>query len=497
MISIIRKNQQALMIVVTILVIISFIAFYNGTRNTSHGGPGPEKVASMYNRGITMPEFERGVRKYYVARQLGLADLIQLLGLGNNQTEQVQNFVFNLMVLQHEAARLQINPTADEVQAEEKKIFQTNGEFDARKLNGFIDQGLAPLGFNGSVIDDLVTYSLQLRKIKLLIGSSVDISPAELRSSCSQLYRKTQVAVFRFSLADSLADIQVSDEDIKKTFDQRKEGFKSDEKRKIKFVTFALSDADNALKDAGRIDALQKLANKANDFIQAASAKDAKFEQVAGQFAVPVTETAEFTQLQPDPKLEKLQGLTAAAFKLTQDNPTDAVQSGNTFYIVHLESMTPSRPLSLDEAKPKIVEQLKTERAREKLSLSAAVLRSGIETDLKSGKSPADAAKDLKLKVDEIPAFSIAEFPQDANPDLQQIAVKTLEMKEGQLSDFVPTADGGCVIFVQKRIPLDDAKFAEVKDKFLAESLGKKQAYLFVEWIRLRRDAAKIQFASR
>ena len=135
MISIIRKNQQALMIVVTVLVIISFIAFYNGTRNTSHGGATPDKVATIYNRSVTVTEFERAARKYYVARQLGLAELVQLLGLGNSQNEQVQNFIINLIVLQHEAALLQIDPTAAEIQAEEKKIFQTGGEFDAKKLS--------------------------------------------------------------------------------------------------------------------------------------------------------------------------------------------------------------------------------------------------------------------------------------------------------------------------------------------------------------------------
>ena len=343
MINIIRKNQQALMIVVTILVIISFIAFYNGTRGGSHGGPGPDKVATIYNRGVTLPEFERGVRKFYVARQLGLTDLAQLLGTGNNQNEQVQEFVFNLMVLQHEATQLQIAPTAEEVQAEEKKIFQTNGEFDPQKLNGFVELGLAPLGFNGSVIDDLVTSSLQLRKLKALVGSTVDVSPAELRSASNQLFQKTEMTVVRFSLAEALADIQVSDEDVKKTYEQRKEGYKSDEQRKIKFVTFTLSDADNALKDSSRIDALQKLANKANDFTQAASAKDAQFDGIAAQFKVPVTETAEFTQAAPDSKLEKLPTVSAAAFKLTQDNPTDVVQVENTFYIVHLGGVNPSR----------------------------------------------------------------------------------------------------------------------------------------------------------
>ncbi|MEI8341703.1 MAG: SurA N-terminal domain-containing protein [Verrucomicrobiota bacterium] len=497
MISIIRKNQQALMIVITILVIISFIAFFNGPGKTNRGASTPDKVATIYNRGVTLTEFERTARKFYVARQLGLAELSQLLGLGNNQNEQVQAFIINLMVLQHEADQLQIVPTAAEIQAEEKKIFQTDGEFDAKKLSAFSDQVLSPLGFTSAVIDDLVTDSLRLRKLKELVGSAVAVSPAELRNAANLRYQKTEITVIRFSLPEALAGIQVSDEDVQKTYEQRKEGLKSDESRKIHYVTFALSDADNALKDSSRIDALQKLANKANDFIQAASAKDAKFEEVAAQFKVPVTETGEFTQLDPDSKIEKLQGVAAAAFKLTQEKPIEAVQDGTTFYILHLENVTPSRPLSQGEAKPKIVEQLKNERAREAISSKAGAARIAIEISLKVGKSLADAATPLSLKVEKIPAFSLDEFPQSSSPDLKQIVSKSVEMSEGQLSEFIPTQDGGSIIFVEKRSPLDDAKFAEVNTKLSVEILNQKQAFAFLEWLRIRRDAAKIQFAQR
>ena len=486
------------MIVVTVLVIISFVAFYNGTRSTNHGGGGtPDKVAIVYNRSLTMPDFEKGVRRYYVARQLGLAELIQLLGLGNNQNEQVQNFVLNRLVLQHEADQLLISPTADEVKAEEKRIFQTNGEFDAQKLNAYVEQGLAPMGFNASVIDDLVTNAVQLRKLKQLVGSSVDVSEAELRSNCNQVFQKSKIDVIRFSLADLLAGVHVSDEDVQKAYDQRKEGLKSDEKRKISFVTYALSDADNTLKDSNRIDALQKLANKANDFIVAASAKEARFNEVAAQLKVPVVETGEFTQASPDAALEKLPGVVTAAFKLTQDNPTEAVQAGATFYIVHLESVTPSHPLTLDEARPKLTEQLKTDRARETLSAKATVMRGTIETAIKDGKSPLDAARQQQLKVEDVPVFTIGEFPPEATPEQQQIAMKSFELKPGQLSEFVPTTGGGCLIFVEKRTPMDDAKYAEVKEKSYNEYLARKQAFAFLEWLRIRRDAAKIQFVSR
>ena len=503
MINIIRKNQQPLMIVISILVIVSFIAFYNGTRGGNRAEAGPDKVATIYNHGYSRADFERTGRKYVVARELGLYELVQLLGLGNTPNEQAVNFIINLIVLQHEAEALQISPTQAEVQAEEKKIFETNpqfqtsGAFDPQKLKGFVEQGLPSLGLNESAVDEMVTRLLELRKLRALVGTSCDVTPSEYRNTANQLFQKTEISVVRFSLADLLGGIAVSDEDIKKTYEQRKEGLKSDEARKIKVVTFALSDADAALKDASRIDALQKMGNKVNDFFQAVSIKDAKFDEIAAASKLPVIATSEFTESAPDPKIEKLHGVAEAAFKLTADKPAEAIEDGSTFYIIHLEGVSPSRPLSFDEAKSKVVAQLKNERAREELTKRATAARVAFEAALKAGKTPADAAKDQGLKLDKIPAFSFAEFPQDAPQELQQFASKSMEMSVGQVSEVIPTEAGGSFIVLEKRTPPEESKLAEVQSKVTDQIQNQKKAYAFLEWLRIRKEAAKVKFAAR
>lgn len=503
MINIIRKNQQTLMIVVTILVIVSFIAFYNGTRNTNRAEAGPDKIATIYNHSFTRTDFDRSARKYVVARQIGLYELVQFLGLGNTQNEQVSNFIINLVILQHEAEALQINPTALEVQAEEKRLleknpdFQTDGKFDPKKLGYFVEQGLPSLGLNSLVVDELVTYSLQLQKLKALIGSSTDVTTSEYRNAAIQLYQKTELSVIRFNIIDSLASITVSDDEVKKIYDQRKEGLKSEEARKVKVVTFALSEAESALKDSNRIDALQKLGNKVNDFFQTVSSKDAKFDEVAAKLQLPVIATAEFTQSAPDPKIAKLHGVTEAAFKLTADKPSEAVEDGNTFYIVHLEGVTPSQQLSLDEAKPKIIALIKSEQAREKINSKAAAARTALEASLKAGKSSAEAVAALNLTIEKLPAFTLADFQKDSPVEAQQFAAKSMEMSVGQISELIPTELGGSLILVESRVVPDDAKLAEVQSKVSAQILTQKKAFAFLEWLRLRRDAAKIKFAAR
>src|SRR5438067_10316003 len=136
-----------------------------------------------------------------------------------------------------------------------------------------------------------------------------------------------------------------------------------------------LNEEEKKLAGRERIEALQKLADRATDFTQALLEKSADFKQAAAKFQLPVRETGEFTAAEPDPQLKVDPKLGAAAFKLsTQEPHSDAVQVADGFYILNLTGETEARPLTLEEAKPKIVDALKKTRARELMSTKGAEL---------------------------------------------------------------------------------------------------------------------------
>src|SRR6202030_2029037 len=103
--------------------------------------------------------------------------------------------------------------------------------------------------------------------------------------------------------ADFVKEIKVSDDDIRKYYEAHKTELNTEEKRKVEFVRLALSEEQKKLKDKERIDALQKLADRANDFSQALLEKGSDFHQVAAKFQLPIQATGEFTSTAPDPKL--------------------------------------------------------------------------------------------------------------------------------------------------------------------------------------------------
>ncbi|MEA3189380.1 MAG: peptidyl-prolyl cis-trans isomerase [Chthoniobacter sp.] len=499
MVNLIRKHQQTLMVFVTIFIIITFVWFWNGSQTGRLDRSGSDNIGTIYGRHISETEVQREARKFYVALELGLIDLVQDLA-GYDRTRAVDNFVWNLMVMRREADELQIVPSDEEIKAALSSLrpLQTEGQFDPNKLNELVQRSLAPRGFTETVIDDLIRDDLRLKKLKALIGSSIAVAPAEIRSSYEQEHQLLQAAVIRFNAADFEAGVQISDDDAKKTFDSRKDQYKSEEKRKVKFASFTLNEEEKKLTGAERNAALKKLAERATDFTQGMLENGAKFDEVAGKLGAKVETTGEFSASEPDPRLAGVPSLTAAAFQLGEDDPnSDVVQGENGFYVLHLEDVLPRRQLAFEEAKPKIIQQLKEQRGKEVLGLKAGEVRTKIQADLQAGKSFTEAASAAGQKVETIPPFSLSDPPKNEVADQELILEKAVELGEKQLSDVVASDAGSLMVYLEKREPVSDADFA--KDSATLEPLFTRQKIetAFREWLRTRRDAAKLQLAQR
>src|SRR5450432_2241618 len=332
MINVMRKHHKVLMIVITALVCISFSWYWN---KTDFAQMGQGVVGHIYDRNVSQVEFQRDARLLRLGSQLGMRDLIEdLTGDAQSEAEAFENFSWNLMVLRHEAEELGIKPTTEEIANVVKTLptFQGQNGFDLAKYTDFADHALAPMGFNEAQIEELAGNQIALERVKKLLSAGVTVPEAEMRKSYEQAYAKMDVSVVRFRSADFTKDVQLSDPDIAKYFEAHKAELKTDEKRKVKFVTFSLTDEQKKLAGKQRIDVLQKLADKATDFTDALQVKGADFDQVAAKFQLAPKETGEFSQAAPDPQLTAAPQLAQTAFALTKDSSnSDAIQTTDGF----------------------------------------------------------------------------------------------------------------------------------------------------------------------
>jgi len=448
------------MIVIAILA-IPFIFYF--VQRPDYGAMRGDQFARIYDRNVSMLEAQQFARLLSLAQGLGMSDFVGTMtaGAGLNQNQAAVQFIVNLLVLRHEAGRLGLRPSASEVAEVVRKLpaFQGDSGFDINKFNDLVQNGLAPLGLAEEHIEQLVRDQICLNEIQKLLAAGVSFPKSELDENFQRGYDKLYVSVIRFQSADFDKDIKINDEDIQKYYDAHKAELKTDEKCKVEFVQLTLSEEEKKLAGKERIEALQKLADRATDFTQALLEKGADFKQAAAKSQLPVHETGEFTAAELDPKLKVDPKLGAAAFKLSVQEPnSDPVQVADGFFILHLTGKTEARPLTLEEAKPKVVEALKKTRDREVMSTKGAELVQQLREAKKSGQ-PLDAAiEKAGVKPEKLPAFSLIEEEQEKSdakeqknraPELLAVKDAVALLNPGDVSDFVPSGTDGFIAILE------------------------------------------------
>jgi hypothetical protein len=534
-----RRHKDWLMIVIAILA-IPFIFYF--VQRPDYGAMRSDQFARMYDRNISTLEAQQIVRLLSLAQALGMSEFVQTLtaGAGLNQNQVAVQFIVNLLVLRHEAGRLGLRPDASEIADVVRRLpaFQSESGFDMNKFSDFVRNGLGPMGLGEEHIEQLVRDELCLNEIKKLLATGISISKGEVDENFQRGYDKFYVTVIRFRSGDFDRDIKVNDEDVQKYYDAHKTELKTEGKRKVQFVQMGLTEEQKKSTGKERIDALQKLADRATDFTQALLEKGADFKQSAEKFQLPVHETGEFTAASPDPELKADPQLSAAAFKLSVQEPnSDPVQVADGFYILHLTGTSEPRPLTVEEAKPKIVDALKKSRARELMSTKGAEVVQQLREATKSGQSFEAAIQKAGAKPEKLPPFSLMEEekpksegkepkneplsqakepeneppsqgkeskneppskskePKNEAPDLAAIKEAVAFLNPGEISDFSPSGNDGFVAVLEKREPSADANAGEKKAAFEKRLLDNKQRVVFFEWLRDRQQAAGLQFS--
>ncbi|MEP6808773.1 MAG: peptidylprolyl isomerase [Chthoniobacterales bacterium] len=503
MINILRKNQKGLWIVIALLC-IPFVFYFS---NSNVGAIDHADLGNFHGRAVSRVDFQRGAHLFDLARDLGMITFLQgMIAGARSENDARMDFTWNHLILHYEAERLGIVPAAGDVADVVRTLapFQGDKGFDLEKYNQFTQNVLPSMGFREAQIEELAADQLIFLKLKDLVSVGATVPEAEVKENYEKAYAKLSVAVVRVKSEDLAKEAQVSDEDVAKYYETHKAQLVSEEKRQVGFVTFGLSEAQAKLAGKERVEVLQKLSDQANDFNQALLEKGAQFDQVAAKFQLPVATTGLFTRAQVDPALSATAQLGEAAFNLKPDEPnSDALQAKDSFVILHLLKVEKPEPLSLEAAKPKIVDLLKKQKVSELLAAKGAAAVKTLRDALKAG-TPLDAAlQKTGLPSEKIPPFALADAmqpkiepnkpPQPESPDLPMIKGAVAELKAGEVSNFLPTATGGVVAVLEKRDPPDPANYEKTKADFVSRSVQGKREIAFYEWLQEQRREAGIK----
>jgi len=499
MISIFRKNQRVLMFVIAVLTIVSFIFLYNTSQLDELANT---RNARIYGQTLTPGAIERQVKNYQLTLALGQFDLVsKLSGGAADQSAALSEFVWNLLVLQHQAEALGVQPTDAEIAARIKSlpVFQTDGQFDPVKYAGFVSEQLTPRGFTERQLEEVMRDALRLDRVSSIVEAPAAVGEQEIRAAARVLQPVTGSFV-RFEASGITAGVSVDPADIASYYEKNLASLNTRETRAVRFVSFELP-KDSKLEGRAKVDALQKLADAATQFTD--SLASLPFDQAAsGAGLTPRTSPAFDRSAAPQSPLpadvpqELLAVLAPPAFLLAgKGSASDVIQSGDGFYVAELVELTPSRPLTLAEATPGIEARLRQARTDEFLRATANAKVSALREALAAGTPFAEAAASAGLKPE--PLDNLSPMNESLTPDQRRILAPTLSLKDGELSGFEPAPWGGFVVYLQTRGPLADADLQARREEIVSSLLDNKRQLLFAEWMRVSRKEANINAGSQ
>jgi hypothetical protein len=492
----IRKHQRWLMVLIAFLTIIAFAFLYNTTEMDRVGS---NIVARIYGREVMTVDVERAIRVYQLALALGQFDLVRdLSGQAQTEDEAANNFIWNLMVLQHEARALGVEPDNQAVVDRIKTlpVFQTEGQFDPLKYANFMQEQLAPRGFTERQLEDVIKDSLRLAGVKALVQSPAVLLPGEVEPALQRV-APVDVEVLRFDAA-AVRGISVTEEELQKAFEEKKSTLQAPEKRSVRYVALVLKPEEKELADKDRVAALQKLATATGDFTQAlgqggslADTARARGLEVRTSplFAAGGATTGALTDLDG----EVVPAAAALAFRLpAAPGNFEIVELAQDGYaVIEVAEVQPARPLTLEEAsadlRAGLIEQKRTVAVQEAAAGTLGKLREAMA----KGDSFAAAVKAAKADTESMKGLS--PFAEDLTPAQRQVAMAVMDQEAGTLGEFVPGPDGGFAAYLAARNQPDGAALAEQRPKIEEGMLQGKEMLLFAQWLVTAREAAGLQ----
>ncbi|MGC6564829.1 MAG: hypothetical protein ACON38_04365 [Akkermansiaceae bacterium] len=229
----------------------------------------------------------------------------------------------------------------------------------------------------------------------------------------------------------------------------------------------------------------------------------ADFDKVAAEKGYKIIQSEPFTKAKaPEPFNTRVTNdavgtLADATFKLPADGSTDEkitapYQTADGWYIIRLEEVIASQPLSYEEAKSEATADLKKKLARELLAKKAAELHETLEAAVKEGKSFADVAKE-----NDYPAVDLPDVSMRTNATTFGAAQFTTpgEVAPLKLDPTEETPDRALIVLVEKREVLKDAAYSTGLENSFNRESDRTRYIAFQNWLYDQYIANNVQVA--
>ena len=274
---------------------------------------------------------------------------------------------------------------------------------------------------------------------------------------------RVRIQMVEFRPADFAKSVNPTDDEIKEYYEENLSQFQKQEEVHARHILFTVKpDASADEKAAAR--------KKAEDVLAKAKG-GADFATLAKENSQDST-AAEGGDLGTFPRGVMTPPFEAAAFALEPGQVSDIVETQFGFHIIKLEDKQTARTQPIEEAKPAIVDALRSKQART-VALDAV---EKAHDQVLDGTPLEKVAADLGLAVQAPPPFGANE--KIFNLERKPINEEAFNTETGEIGEVITETGGYTIIKVLEHIPTAIPPLDQVRPKVEADLRSKKTAEL-------------------
>lgn len=236
-------------------------------------------------------------------------------------------------------------------------------------------------------------------------------------------------------------------------------------------------------------------------------------QNVASTNGLKVKVTEPFDGRNGPTEFKPTQAFMRTAFSLSTNAPDDKSRSmtysqspipiEGGWIVLGLKARYQAKPQTFEQVQAKVTDDYKREEAFKAARNVGMAFHATASTALAQGKSFENLATASKATVVSLPPFSltsatnlqsVAEIKklEAASPNVahvvaghqqfQQLVEVVYSLQTGKMSEYIPTMEGGYIVYLKERQPVDQAKMEKELPEFLARMRDQRANAAFAEW---------------
>ena len=533
MIGSIRKHSKWLWWVIAGLTIISFVVFMGSgpARNASATRSGGA-YGTIYGHEVTALEFARAQREFYLYYWMRYGQWPDKNAAVSRDDMERETYI--RLLLAQKAGKLGIEIGEDAMVAAASEFLRSIGRNGQPvPMQKFEEQVLAPEGLGVVDLQNFLRNELVVQQMIQTLGlGGALVTPQEAGLIYDRERQEVSAQAVFFSASNYLAQVSATPSAVAQFYTNNLAVYREPDRVRVNYVFFDVTNflaaarveceatntftntinsvyaqyGQSQFPDAKTPDeakakirdllirdrALKNARQVANDFANALfavePAKPENLAALAKQKGFALRTTAPFSANAGPEEFTASSAFTKAAFQLSADEPLAGPLVGaDGIYVIALANQLPSAIPALEQIRNRVTRDFRDSEAVALAQSAGTNFYFSAAVQMAAGKTFAQTAVAGGHSPLVLPAFSLSpsEMPELGDrASIGQLKQAAFTTAAGRVSKFVPTADGGFLLFVQELLPVSQQRKNEDLAQFTTQIRRARQSEAFNLWLQ-------------